>query len=425
VNIDEVIQKNVSSARRIRLLILTSLEWMLVAGGVMIVSLTLPSISEDLSGTTGNSAMMASSVFFGMLIGALVSGTLSDRIGRKWTNLALLILAGVATGFTGTATSMRLFSLGRFVSGLGYGGLLPVVNAYLTEFSSIRIRGLYLTLLESSWALGSIMTGGFTMLTLNSLGWQWSYYFLFFFSFPLVLIAFFLPESPKFEFMKRGKQALEKILKTRIDGEVEMHKREKQPLISLFKKGFASRTLMIWFSWFAVSFVYYGIYTWAPRIFTSKGLTPVSSLWYTFFMLIMQLPGYLAAALLIEKFGRKPSLIFFFSGTAVSALIMAFVTSSGSLLSASVMISIFVLGTWGMVYAYTPELYPTEMRGLGNGTSGVMARVAGIIAPYFTTFVMARTDSVLFVMIFMALLSLSAVFVVSICAVETRNKIIE
>ena len=109
MNIDEVIQRSISSGRRLKLLVLTSLEWMLVAGGVMITSLTLPSIIEGLSGTQGDQTTMASSVFIGMLVGALVSGAISDRFGRKWTNLCLLILATVGTGITGLAPSMRLF----------------------------------------------------------------------------------------------------------------------------------------------------------------------------------------------------------------------------------------------------------------------------------------------------------------------------
>ncbi|MDI9376276.1 MAG: MFS transporter, partial [Thermotogota bacterium] len=157
----------------------------------------------------------------------------------------------------------------------------------------------------------------------------------------------------------------------------------------------------------------------------SQVLTPVSSLWYTFFMLIMQLPGYLTAAFLIEKIGRKTTLTFFFVATAISALIMGLVTSSGFLIFASILISMSVLGTWGMVYAYTPELYPTEMRGLGNGTSGVMARTAGIIAPYFTNFFMGRTGSVLYVMIFMSVMSVLAAIIVALFGVETKEKIIE
>ncbi|CCU85772.1 MULTISPECIES: MFS transporter [Mesotoga] len=425
MNIDEVIQKYITKGRRTRMLLLTSLEWMLVAGGVMITSLTLPSIVEDLAGTTGSQNMMASSVFVGMLLGALFSGMISDRFGRKWTNLILLLIAGLSTGFTGASVSMRAFSIGRFVAGIGYGGLLPVVNAYLTEFSSIKIRGLYLALLESSWAIGSIITGGFTMLTLNSLGWRWSFYFLALFSVPLLLISFFLPESPKYQFMKKGKVALEKILGKEIDEEIEMHKQSKQPILGLFKGDLARRTIMIWISWFSVSFVYYGIYTWAPKIFMSKGLTPVSSLWYTFFMLIMQLPGYLTAVILIERIGRKPSLTFFFGGMAVSSIVMALVNSSALLLVASVLISLFVLGAWGMVYAYTPELYPTEMRALGNGASGVMARAAGIVAPFFTNLVMGGTGSVFVVMIFMAALSLFAAIIVSKMGVETKQAIIE
>jgi putative MFS transporter len=263
------------------------------------------------------------------------------------------------------------------------------------------------------------------MITLNTYGWRSSYYFLAIFSIPLLIISFFLPESPKYEFMKKGKSALEKILGRNIDEEIEMHRKSKQPLLGLFRSGLARRTIMIWISWFAVSFVYYGIYTWAPKIFMSKGLTPVSSLWYTFFMLIMQLPGYLTAALLIEKIGRKPSLTFFFGGMAVSSIIMAFVSSSGLLLFASVLISLFVLGAWGMVYAYTPELYPTEMRALGNGTSGVMARAAGIIAPYFTSLIMGITGSVLLVMVFMSSLSIFAAIIVSKLGIETKQTIIE
>jgi len=104
---------------------------------------------------------------------------------------------------------------------------------------------------------------------------------------------------------------------------------------------------------------------------------------------------------------------------------MAFVSSSSLLLFASVLISLFVLGAWGMVYAYTPELYPTEMRGLGNGTSGAVARSAGIIAPYFTSTLMGATGSVFVVMIFMAALSTFAAIVVFRMGVETRQVIIE
>jgi len=425
MNIDEIIQKYVPRARQTRLLILTSLEWMLVAAGVMVLSLTLPSVIRSFNAGDALQGAMASAVFFGMLIGALTSGLISDLMGRKWTNIFLMLVAGVFSGLTALSTSPLQFALFRFLSGLGYGGLLPVVNAYLTEFTAIRIRGVFLTLQEASWALGSIAVGLFTILTVDSLGWRWSYGFLMLWSLPLIVITLMLPESPKFAFFKKGKNALEKILGSRIEEDIEAKPRVKMPVGALFTKRFLTRTIMIWASWFSVSFVYYGLFVWAPRIFESKGLTAASSLRYTFFMLLMQLPGYLLATLMIETVGRKKSLAFFFIGTGISAIIMSAVTTQPALIAASVLISLFCMGTWAMVYAYTPELYPTEMRALGNGTSGMMARIAGIIAPYITGFLMSITGNVLFVMTVMAILCGASAILVSRYAVETKGTAIE
>ncbi len=425
MNIDEVVQKYVPRSKQTRLLVLTSLEWMLVAAGVMVLSLTLPSVIATFDAGTAAQGTMASAVFFGMLIGALSSGMISDYMGRKWTNVFLMVVAGFFSGLTAMSANPFQFTLFRFLSGLGYGGLLPVVNAYLTEFTAIKIRGIYLTLQEASWALGSIAVGLFTILTLDNLGWRWSYGFLMFWSLPLLVITILLPESPKFAFFRRGKAALERILKSNVKEEIEAKPRVRIPIGALFTKRFLSRTVMIWISWFSVSFVYYGLFVWAPRIFETKGLTAASSLRYTFFMLVMQLPGYLLATLMIETVGRKKSLGVFFIGTGISALIMAAVATQTMLTVASVLISLFCMGTWAMVYAYTPELYPTEMRALGNGTSGVMARISGITAPYVTAFLMAATGNIFLIMSLMAILcAVSAAFVFRF-GIETKGTAIE
>lgn len=423
--IDKVVEKYVSRARQLRLLLVTSFEWMLVAAGVMVLSLTLPSILKELPGAAELKGTIASSVFMGMLVGALSSGFISDFFGRKVGNIMFLVLAGLFSGLTGASSDGTNFIVNRFLAGVGYGGLLPVVNAYLTEFTAIKIRGLYLTLLETSWAVGSILLGVYTILTLGVFGWRASYYLLALVSLPLLAVVFLLPESPKFAYMKGGRKALEKALGTKIDEKVEMHKIKKVPFLEILSKRFALRTLVVWFSWFTVSFIYYGLFIWAPNIFRSKGIAPGSALFYTFFMLMMQLPGYLLAAYLIERIGRKKSIMFFFGGTAVSALLLAAVNSQGMLLFSSVVMSVFCLGAWGMVYAYTPELYPTEMRGLGNGSAGMMARIAGIIAPYYTAFMMDKTGSITWVMIPMFLLAITAVILNAAFGIETRGKPIE
>ncbi len=144
-------------------------------------------------------------------------------------------------------------------------------------------------------------------------------------------------------------------------------------------------------------------------------------------MLLMQLPGYLFATYLIDKIGRKKTGIFFFTGTGIAILLLLIVNTQSLLFTYAIVMSIFNMGAWGLVYAYTPELYPTEMRSSANGTSGVMARVSGIIAPYFTASLMALgnvfgittiTFTIMFVMLFTA-------FLISRFGIETMNKAIE
>jgi len=425
--IDRVIEKYVPRKRQRILLLLTSLQWMLVSAGVMVMSLTLPDILNSLQGSTEMKGTIASSVFMGMLIGAFTSGYFSDRFGRKYTNLVFLLIAGLFSGLTGFSGNGSQFALFRFISGVGFGGLLPVVNAYLTEFTSVRIRGRYLTLLESSWAIGSILLGIFTVTTVNNYGWQPSYFALAIVSIPLIIITLMLPESPKFAFLKGGKTQLEKTLKCTVKEEVEMHKPARKPLIELLKGKFLKRTVMIWFAWFSVSFTYYGIFVWAPKIFASKGVETSNALWYTFFMLLMQLPGYLLAALLIEKVGRKKTSVFFFVGTGLAVLFLLFVNSALTSILFATVLSIFCMGAWGFVYAYTPEIYPTEMRALGNGSSGVMARISGIIAPYYATFLLDKsgeTTTVIMTITLACFMMVSALLFAK-WGVETKDKEIE
>ncbi|MFP4460720.1 MAG: MFS transporter, partial [Thermotogota bacterium] len=228
--IDKVIEKYVPLKKQKLLLILTSLQWMLAAAGVMVMSLTLPSVLEELPGSVQMKGSLASSVFVGMLFGALISGFLSDLFGRKYTNIIFLVVSGFFSAMTALAQTGQEFALYRLLSGFGYGGLLPVVNAYLTEFTSIKFRGRYLTYLESSWAIGSILLGLFSVLTLNPYGWRPSYFALAFFSIPLLIITFMLPKSPKYAYLKGGKAALENALQVTIPEDIDMHEPVKIPV---------------------------------------------------------------------------------------------------------------------------------------------------------------------------------------------------
>lgn len=98
-------------------------------------------------------------------------------------------------------------------------------------------------------------------------------------------------------------------------------------------------------------------------------------------MTLAQLPGYFSAAWLIERAGRKFVLVTYLLGTAVSALVFGNSETIGMLIGAGIFLSFFNLGAWGALYAYSPEQYPTVIRGTGTGMAASFGRIGGILGP--------------------------------------------
>ncbi len=419
MKIDEVVSDLVDKRDRIYATALSFSLWALVAYGVMTFSFTLGDIAREFELSKFETSTLVSSTFFGMLIGALSSGIVADYLGRKYAIVFYSIFSSLFTGLFAFSRSYSALLNFRFLSGVGYGGILPVVSTYLNEFSPKGTRGRNVVILESMWAIGSIILG-IVDVSVGFKNWRVDYE-LALFGFVLVAMALYAKESPKFVFVRGGKEALEKLLNRRIREEIEEIPKERIPLKALFKRDYIRITLMIWVVWFVLSFVYYGLFIYLPNIFKAKGVGEIGSTWFTFFMMIAQLPGYLSAAYFIERIGRKRSLTIYLLGTGISALAFALAKNIAGFLTSALLTSFFCLGAWGLTYAYTPELYPTPFRGTANGSAGTMTRIGGMVAPYAMTYLMSGGK------VFGALLLLSSMSVISavivwIFGVETKGK---
>ncbi len=416
LTIDGVIDKYVTRGKQRKYLLLSFMAWIIVAYGVLLGAFTLGEVSKQL----GHEAMLfqaflKSSVFIGMLIGAFLSGVIADYLGRKLSMNLYLIFSTLFTFLGGFTGSIGWFVIFRLLAGFGYGGLMPSVNAYLSETVSIKLRGRYLVLLESMWAVGSIVVG-LVDITIGKSNWRWDYWFM---GLGMLLLIEYLrvPESPRFVFLKGGKKALEKVLGVKIEEDVEDIKHVRVPVAEILKHPYLKRTLMVWTVWFVLSVVYYGIFLWLPKIFASRGIVE-HALWLTFLMMVFQLAGYLLAAYLVEKIGRVPSLSMFLFGTGAAALGFALINSTGMYITMAFLTSVFCLGAWGVVYAYTPELYPTSFRTTGNGTAGTITRIGGILAPYITI----SFKNVISSLILFSILAFIAGTVVTVLGMETRGR---
>jgi putative MFS transporter len=130
-----------------------------------------------------------------------------------------------------------------------------------------------------------------------------------------------------------------------------------------------------------VNFAYYGAFIWIPTLLVASGLDLVRSFEYTLIITLAQLPGYAVAAVLVEVWGRRATLSLFLAGSAVSAMLFGSADSATAIIGFGMMLSFFNLGAWGALYAISPEVYPTVLRGTGTGWAAGFGRIASVLAP--------------------------------------------
>ena len=138
---------------------------------------------------------------------------------------------------------------------------------------------------------------------------------------------------------------------------------------TFWSRALRGRTVALWVVWFCVNLSYYGAFIWLPTLLFAQGFGLVKSFEYTLIITVAQLPGYAAAAFLIERWGRRSTLATFLIGSAVAAALFGIAGTPVSLIAAGCALSFFNLGAWGALYAVGPELYPTSVRASATGAA--------------------------------------------------------
>ena len=382
-----------------RLMWVCGLGWAADAMEVLLISFALPAIAEEWGLSAGQKGLLLTSVFIGMLAGSLVWGRLSDIIGRKTGFIATIALDsgfGLLSAFApGFGSLLALRSL----TGFGVGGTLPVDYSMFSEYLPIAKRGRNLVLLESFWALGTVVAAGLAWLIVPTLGWRW---LLAISALPGIIILFIrrlVPESPRY-LMAQGKtEEAFNVLKhvASVNGTTlnasGIRPIEVKPakISDLLTKKLRKTTLLMWVIWFFISLGYYGVFTWLPNYFRSTGMETLPVYQNVFILAIAQLPGYFSAAFFIEKIGRRKTLAAYLFISGIFTFLFAMANSLTFLVFMGIWMSFFTLGAWGALYAFTPEAFPTSLRGTGMGSASAWTRVSGALAPTIGAFLMGES----------------------------------
>ncbi|MFJ3468079.1 MFS transporter [Pseudomonas sp. NPDC090201] len=357
---------------------------------LFIYGVVLPVIMKEWGLTPLQAGALGSYALFGMMFGALVFGSLADRIGRKKGIAICFALFSVATVVNGFATSPSEFGMCRFIAGLGCGGLMPNAVALMNEYAPKRMRSTLVALMFSGYSLGGMLSAGVGIFMLPRFGWQSMFFAA---TLPLLLlpvILLLLPESIGF-LIRQGRVEQARKLLMRLSPHSEINPEDRLQIsdpqgkgasaMALFRTGLAVRTLAIWVAFFCCLLMVYALSSWLPKLMASAGYSLGSSL---SFLLALNLGG-MAGAILGGWLGDRLNLvrvtIGFFLAAAISISLLGINSPMPVLYLLIFIAGATTIGTQILLYAATAQLYGLHIRSTGLGWASGVGRNGAIAGP--------------------------------------------
>ncbi|WP_367040228.1 MFS transporter [Streptomyces sp. Je 1-332] len=409
----------------------------------LLIAYALPDLRHEWDLSTSAATLLLTVGSIGMLIGALLSGRLADRIGRVKVIALCIALSSVANLALSVSTSPDAFMALRFVQGLAIGGEVPVAATFIAEITRSHQRGRFVLLYELVFPAGLTVGALVAAWVVPILGWRWMYAIAALPGLLCILVQRKVPESPRW-LADHGRTAEADAVMSGIEADVERITKKPLPpvpealpvvapgeaasgLRGLFTGRYRRRTLIIGVLWFTGYFVNYGITSWLPTIYQNRyDLTLSDALLYSTVTSCAGLLGCLVAALTVDRLGRRKVIAGCLGG---AALMLATLAAAGADTPVQVLLwtslaAVFFFGSNICLYLYTPELFPTRMRALGSSVGGAMNRLGVILGPIVVGVVYAGGNvSTVFVML--GGVALVGCVVAAVGAEETAGRTLE
>jgi MFS family permease len=343
--------------------------WMLDGMDVMVYSFVLPTlivlwhISKGEAGLLGTSALLLSS------LGGWLAGLAADRYGRvKVLQLTILwfafftFLSGFANGFT----QLLVF---RGLQGLGFGGEWAVGSVLIGETIRSKYRGRAVGTVQGGWAIGWGISALFYTLFFAVLPPHLAWRAMFWIGLLPALLAVWVrshvSESTTFE----------RALATR--------KTESSTnFLRIFSPALIKTTMLASLVALGGQGGYYAITTWLPLYLNARGLSVMHTGGYLMVVIAGSFAGYLTAAHLADRIGRKWTLVLFAVLSFTTVLFYtAFPISDEATLFLGFPLGFFPSGAFSPMGAFFTELFPTSLRGSGQGFAYNLGRGIGALFP--------------------------------------------
>ncbi|HTG61247.1 MAG TPA: MFS transporter, partial [Terriglobia bacterium] len=287
---------------------------------VLAIAFAMPQLVTEWKLMPTEVGLIISAGYVGQLFGAVIFGSLAERIGRLRTLFITIVLftsMDFACLFAWSGMSMMAF---RFLQGVGTGGEVPVASAYINEFIGAEKRGRFFLLYEVIFPIGLMFAGMAGYFLVPIYGWKAMFIVGLIPSVLTIPLRWFMPESPRWLASKGRIAEANAVVKLLEDSATKRGVVLQDPVVrpvdskatarsdwrELFKSIYLKRTLMIWGLWVCVYMINNGLVTWLPTLYTQVFHLPLqTSLAYGWITSSVGVIASIACALLIDKVGRK------------------------------------------------------------------------------------------------------------------------
>lgn len=398
-----------------------------LAGGV------LGALVKSGYSTVQLNAQFISWTFFGLVVGAWLSGVLGDRYGRRFCYQLNLAIFGLASLAAAASPSMTALIACRFVMGVGLGAEIVVGYGTLSEFAPAAVRGRAVAMLAFITNLSVFVAAFLGLWVIPNLGWRYMFVIVGLGAGIVWVLRKNMPESPRW-LESKGRYAEADAILRRFETEsgVEPARQstvavpqEPVSIGIIFSRPLLMRTSVGILLNVVMGFCLYGFLGWLPTFFVKQGFSITSSLQWTTVMALGGPVGALVGLLLADRVGRKWTVVVASLIAAGTGYIYPMMHDPNLLMAVGFVLvtAIYVLVAVGFAI-WLPELYETRYRMRGSGVCNTAGRLVTAGVQFIVVALFAWGGISAVVGLLTSLLVLQAI-VFALFAMETKQQPLE
>ena len=352
----------------------------------------VPPIAEELNIPLSAFGPVLSAGLFGLMLGAMASGPIADRFGRKWAIIVSAIVFGSFSLLTATASSLDELVTLRFLTGLGLGGAMPNVVALASEYAPKRLQSTLVTLIFVGMGGGAVLASIVGAAMIPVWGWRSVFYVGGILPIALALtLVKALPESVRFLLARGGDARRVAAIMSRIAPDIAhaSFKPESAPIVRtgiavkyLFTDGRTPGTILLWIPFFMNLLILYFILSWMPSLLRQAGFPVSAGITAVLMFSIGGIVGTVLQGPLMNRLGVFGGIF----GEFIASLLLVIFASQIFENFPLMMVVTFVLGmtvqgAQAGINALSAMYYPTAIRSTGVGWALGIGRIGSIVGP--------------------------------------------